>query len=256
MKRVRKTQKEPEGLKAFREQYPHQTWTYFHKHRRNAYREIKETIIRDQHGLCAYCETAIVLAKHPDEVDDFRVEHFYPKAGTETGKHNYHLDWWNMLGVCHGGSQPGVPEAEQRFSTRQIDRSCDVLKGNKKISGDILNPLKMPLNRIWCFSEYDGTIYVDYRSCPPKLTEKAERTIEELNLNAPRLCRMRKTVIERIAEQLTDMVAQGTKIEEALETLAVSLLMPDYDGMCLPYFSTTRWYLADGAEKVLGATKV
>ncbi|MBQ0107932.1 MAG: hypothetical protein KBS34_02215, partial [Phascolarctobacterium sp.] len=70
MKRVKKTQKEPEGLREFRERYPHQTWTYFHKHRRNAYREIKETIIRDQHGLCAYCETTIALARHPDEVDD------------------------------------------------------------------------------------------------------------------------------------------------------------------------------------------
>ena len=76
-------------------------------------------------------------------------------------------------------------------------------------------------------------------------------TIEELNLNAPRLCRMRKTIIEQLAEQLTDMVAEGTKIETALEILAVAYLTPDVRGMCLPYFSTTRWYLADGAEKLL-----
>ena len=251
MKKIYKSPEEPPELKKFRQSHPHETWTYFHKHKRKGYRQIKSTLIRDQHGLCAYCETAIVLPKVEGQVDDFRVEHFYPKADTEFGKHNYHLDWWNMLGVCHGGSQPDVPDAVERFSTRQIDRSCDVLKGNKKLSGRILNPLKIPMTRIWCFSEYDGTMYVDYRSCPKKLVDRAERTIEELNLNAPRLCRMRKALIERLAEQLTDMVAEGTKIETALETLAVAFLAPDMRGICLPYFSTTRWYLADGAEKLL-----
>ena len=256
MKPVHKRKEEPAGLREFRLTHPRQTWTFFHKHRRRAYDEIKRDLIEDQHGLCAYCETAVKLAVHEWEIDDFRVEHFFPKAGTEDDQHNYHLDWRNMLGVCHGGSQRDVPDAEIRFSTRRIDRSCDVLKGNKNLVDEILNPLQLPMTRIWCYSEYDGTMYVDYRSCPAELTEKAENTIAELNLNAPRLCRMRKAVIEKIADQLTEMVAGGMRIEDALETLAAELLPPDIHGKCLPYFSATRWYLADGAEKVLSEVKI
>lgn len=251
MKKVYKTKTEPNILKEFRLKHPCQTWTYFHQHRRGGYRQVKETIIRDQHGLCAYCETAIARARTEEEVDDFRVEHFYPKSGTEKSAHNYHLDWQNLIGVCHGGSQPGVPEAMKRFSSRQIDRSCDVLKGDKNLTKQILNPLTIPMDRLWCFSEFDGTMYVDALSCPEHLQDRAQNTIEELNLNAPRLCRMRKEVIEKIGTELVNMVADGTKIDDALEILAVAFLAPDERGMCLPYFSTIRWYLGNGAERMI-----
>lgn len=251
MKKINKSKHEPNILREFRLKHPHQTWTYFHQHRRNGYREVKEQIIRDQHGLCAYCETVIARARVEGEVDDFRVEHFYPKVGTEYSKHNYHLDWQNLLGVCHGGSQPDVPESMKRFSTRAIDRSCDVLKGDKNLTKKILNPLDIPMTRLWCFSEFDGTIYVDPRSCPENLQDRAQNTIEELNLNAPRLCHMRKEVIDKLGTELADMVAEGTKIDDALEILAVAFLAPDEKGMCLPYFSTIRWYLGNGAERMI-----
>ena len=62
------------------------------------------------------------------------MEHFYPKSETDFAVHNYHLDWQNLLGVCHGGSQPNVEDAEERFSKRKIDRSCDVPKGGKLLT--------------------------------------------------------------------------------------------------------------------------
>jgi len=212
---------------------------------------VKRQIINDQQGLCAYCETQIKYAKYDGEVDDFRVEHFYPKSGTENSEHNFHLDWQNMLGVCHGGSQPNVPDARERFSDRNIDRSCDVLKGNKNLTKEILNPLTLPVNRIWCYKEYDGSIWVDYRSCPTELIEMAENTIDELNLNAPRLCRMRKNVLEKLGDQLTEMVAGGGHIEDSLVELAESFLIPDKHNRCLPYFSAVRWYLGEAAENLL-----
>ena len=256
MKRIRKSKKEPKILREYRQLHPNATWEAFHQHRHNGYKEVKERIIQDQHGLCAYCETTLMRAMVEGQVDDFRVEHFYPKVGTQNNGHNYHLDWHNLLGVCHGGSQPDVPNALRRFSQKPIDRSCDVLKGSKDLSKVILNPLEIPMARLWCFSEYDGTMYVDSRSCPEELQDKAERTIEELNLNAPRLCHMRKEVIEKISAELADLVADGMGIEEATETLAVAFLAPDEKGYCLPYFSTIRWYLGEGAERLLANIKV
>ena len=157
MKRVYKRQQEPELLKKYRYLHPDETWEHFRRGNRKGYRQVKQCILEDQHGLCAYCEISIKLAQHYSEVDDFRVEHFYPKGATEDGGHNYHLDWHNLLGVCHGGSQPDVPDADWRFSTAKSDRSCDVPKGGKEITDRILNPLQLPgSKRLFRYTEHNG----------------------------------------------------------------------------------------------------
>ena len=134
MKRIFKSPEAPEGLREFAAQYPDETWEHFRRANRRGYREVKKQLLCDQHGLCAYCEINIKFADEEGEVDDFRVEHFYPKSETDFAVHNYHLDWHNLLGVCHGGSQPNVEDAEVRFSRRKADRSCDVPKGGKPIN--------------------------------------------------------------------------------------------------------------------------
>ena len=144
MKRVYKSPATPERLRSYVKAFPDETWEHFRRRNRRGYREVKQQLLRDQHGLCAYCEISIKLAEFEDNVDDFRVEHFFPKVATEFEKHNYHLDWHNLLGVCHGGSQPYVSDPEWRYSSRKNDRSCDVPKGGKPISERILNPLKIP----------------------------------------------------------------------------------------------------------------
>ena len=192
MKRVYKSPATPERLRSYVKAFPDETWEHFR--RRN--REVKQQLLRDQHGLCAYCEISIKLAEFEDNVDDFRVEHFFPKVATEFEKHNYHLDWHNLLGVCHGGSQPYVSDPEWRYSSRKNDRSCDVPKGGKPISERILNPLKIPASvRLFRYQEHTGKMIVDESSCPKKLQAKARNTIRELNLNAPRLQRMRLALI-------------------------------------------------------------
>lgn len=255
MKRVYKSKREPEALARYRKNYPRETWEHFRRRARNGYREVKRQILQDQHGLCAYCEISIKLAQLESEVDDFRVEHFYPKGATQEHGHNYHLDWRNLLGVCHGGSQPCVPDAEQRYSALKRDRSCDVPKGGKEISSLILNPLKIPGNaRIFRYAEHSGKILVDENSCPPRLLRKARSTIRELNLNAPRLMRMRLAVIEKLEDEISQMLAQGQPLEEALALLAETCLTPNYEGVTLPFFSVFRWYLGEAAESVIAAS--
>lgn len=252
MKRVYKSKEEPQLLRQYRLRNPEETWEHFRRRSRNGYKQVKECILRDQHGLCAYCEISIKLAEDENEIDDFRVEHFYPKNATLEHGHNYHLDWRNLLGVCHGGSQPQVPDANWRYSSLKRDRSCDVPKGGKEISEIILNPLKIPGDvRLFRYAEYNGRMYVDEDSCPRELQAKAQSTIRELNLNAPRLMRMRLEVIHKLEEEISEGLAKGMQLEEMLELLATSCLVPDYYGITLPFFSVIRWYLGEAAEKII-----
>ncbi len=252
MKRVYKSRIEPELLRRFREEFPDETWEHFRRHSRKGYKEVKKQILRDQRGLCAYCEISIKMADTEGEVDDFRVEHFYPKSASAEDGHNYHLDWRNLLGVCHGGSQPDVPDAEWRYSSLKSDRSCDVPKGGKTISGLILNPLNIPgRERLFCYAEHSGKMMVDEKSCPRRLRRKAHSTIRELNLNARRLMRMREMVIIKLEEEVSTGLDSGESMEEIFRLLAESMLLPDEKGNCLPFFSVIRWFLGDAAEEVI-----
>lgn len=252
MKRVYKRLEEPEYLKKYREENPQESWEHFRRRVRKGYRQVKKAILEDQCGLCAYCEISIKFAEHENEIDDFRVEHFYPKTGTNEKEHNYHLDWNNLLGVCHGGSQRDVPNAEWRFSTVKRDRSCDVPKGSKEITERILNPMQIPAEvRLFKYAEHTGRMYVDEDTCPEKLQKKARNTIKELNLNAPRLMRMRKAAIQKLDEEVAVNLQEGMELEDTMEYLAEVLLCRDWQGNYLPFFTVIRWYLGDYAEKAL-----
>lgn len=252
MKRVYKRDEAPSLLTRYKERFPHETWEHFRRNCKGGYQEIKQTILEDQHYLCAYCEINIVLAEEDGELDDFRVEHFYPKSSTEEDGNNFHLDWRNLVGVCHGGSQPAVRDAAKRYSTYRGDRSCDVPKAGKEITSDLLNPLHIPSrDRIFRYIEFTGKMVVDEKSCPKYLQRRAENTIEELNLNAPRLMRMRKTVINQLREEIEMATANGEPFDDVLNYLAQTSLLPDIDNRDLPFFSVIRWYLGDAAEKVI-----
>ena len=260
MKRIYKRSLEPSRLKWYRERWPHETWDRFHRYDREGYRQIKQYLLEDQHYLCAYCEIDIKfvdsLTDKEGTIDDFRVEHYVAKSGTENSKHNYHLDWWNMLGVCHGGSQAKVVDPKRRYSKLRSDRTCDVPKSDKPISGEILNPLKIPKRqRLFCYAENSGKMLVDEKTCPANLLTKAENTIRELNLNAPRLMRMRKAVIDKLDEKVLEEQAAGRNFEEILRELAQMFLIP-YDNRSLPFFSVMRWYFGKYAEELIAESQI
>lgn len=252
MKRIFKSSETPPILKKFIKYNPNEKWERFRRAGRKGYRQVKEQLLKDQHGLCAYCEISIRLADDEESVDDFRVEHFHPKGETDFKVHNYHLDWQNLLGVCHGGSQPNVEEAKWRFSRRKRDRSCDVPKGGKPINEYILNPLEIPADtRLFKYAEINGKMFVDEETCPQELVEKAKNSIRELNLNAPRLMRMRKTVIDVLQEEIEVSLLSGMEIEEVAKVLAETFLLPDDQGNYQDFFTVIRWFLGDVAEDVL-----
>lgn len=44
---------------------------------------------------------------------------------------------------------------------------------------------------------------------------------------------------------------QGAQLEDVLTMLAETCLVPNYEGISLPFFSVIRWYLGEAAEKVI-----
>lgn len=101
--------------------------------------EVKETLIHEQHGLCAYCMKRIRMDSHS------RVEHFVPLS-IEKDKA---LDYNNMLGVCDGG---------EKFEGKQGHiLCCDAHKGETRINTSPLN--KTQMDKI--AYKPDGTIYTE-----------------------------------------------------------------------------------------------
>jgi uncharacterized protein (TIGR02646 family) len=253
MKRIIKGD-EPERLKAYREARPDNSWEQFNQKDARK-REVQERLIEDQGGLCAYCE--VDLKPGVDEqLADLRVEHFHPKSDRTTGK-NWHLEWSNLLACCHAGSQKGVVDADERY-TSPDHHSCDVPKGQHNWDEDIINPLHLPaFPPIFKYQRSNGSIQVDPPNCQQAGLDptKAQATIDKLRLDAERLRNLRQGELNRINELMISEVAKGLSVAEARQRLAKALLRKDGNNRWPKFFSAIRSYLGSAAEEQLGATK-
>jgi len=241
---------EPDLLTKYRQNNPEGNWDQC---KRDTLRKksIQNKLREDQGGLCAYCEIDLKVGDHQD-IDDFRVEHFHPKSDTDTG-HNWHLDWQNLLGCCHGGSNSNVVDANIRFA--QSDYSCDVPKGDNNWDGIILNPLDLPATSLFRFSRSFGSISVIQENCNEVgvSATQAQDTIEKLRLDSERLKRLRKATLDEVNVQLKNLLEKGDDLTIARGKLASILLSKDSKGHWQPFFSTIRHYLGDAAERKLAA---
>ncbi|CUB02272.1 retron system putative HNH endonuclease [Marinomonas fungiae] len=242
---------EPARLRHYRTQQPANTWEQF-RSTQDRRIETQQRLIVDQGGLCAYCEIDLLQSTGHDE-SDFRVEHFHPKSGQST-PHNWHLDWQNLLGCCHGGSQRNVVDAGNRFTSP--DSSCDVPKGDKNLDGVILNPLLIPaFPRLFSCDRASGHFSVDANNCllANINAQTAQNTIDELHLDAERLKRLRSAVLNDLNAQLQTLVTQGMSIGIARERLAKAILRKNASGHWPKFFTSIRSYLGDAAETHLSA---
>ncbi|ABK45432.1 conserved hypothetical protein [Magnetococcus marinus MC-1] len=251
MKRIDK-QREPKPLKRYRKQHPKASWDALRTAHPAVYPAIKKQLLTDQGGLCAYCEIDLKIRKKPREIDDFRVEHFHPKSDTSG---NWSLDWSNMLGVCHGGSQRHVTASGERFSENKRDHSCDVPKGSQHWEQVILNPLQLPhAPSLFRFDRAMGSVRVDEHACAVAGIEVArvQATIDLLNLDCSRLQRMRQRVLDHLNEQLIVLVEQGHTLQQARDRLARAYLTKNHkDFWPVAFFSAIRHYLGQSAERAL-----
>lgn len=238
---------EPDTLISYRENNPQGSWENC-KRNKNRREKIQKRLLEDQGGLCAYCEVDL---KTGVENSDFRVEHFHPKSDSST-QHNWHLDWGNLLACCHGGSQRDVVDAERRFSSP--DHSCDVPKDNDNLTGLILNPLE--LSAYPCIFKYTrdtGEIKVHIEQCDIAGVNKAiaQQTIDKLRLDSERLKRLRKPVLNKVNDELRNLIAQGLTLNAAQERLAQAYFYKNSDGHWPAFFSAIRHYLGSAAEERL-----
>jgi uncharacterized protein (TIGR02646 family) len=86
---------------------------------------VKEILIHEQRGLCAYCMRRIRMNSHS------RIEHWMPLSKDKDGALDYH----NMLGVCDGG--------EQIANQQGHIVCCDAHKTETAISISPLNQAQM-----------------------------------------------------------------------------------------------------------------
>ena len=253
MKKVLKSAAPPPALNRYFQCNPRDDWNQFHDNDGEGYKEVKRQLRLDQRCLCAYCEIDLAAGEGKG-LDDFRVEHFYPK-NPHNPPPNHSLDWHNIIAVCTGGNFRSVT-IKERFTSP--DTSCDVPKGNHNWTDMILNPLTdIPaFPRLFRYEEHTGAMAVDESTCPPHLIPKAEMTILKLRLSpapthkipTPRLHRFRKAVLDKLREEVARLLADGLDEESAAQRLAEENFS-DNPTMPFPaFFTCIRWYLGAAAE--------
>jgi len=248
MKKVLKGN-EPPLLLQYRTVNPTNTWKQYCRPAANK-QQVDAQLRLDQGGLCAYCEIDLIESDNTGKAD-FRVEHFHPKTDTSTA-HNWHLDWNNLLGCCHGGSQRDVADERNRFTSP--DNSCDVPKENKILDNIILNPLLLPASpAIYQCDRSTGEISVIVANCQSAGVSEvqAQNTINELHLIAPRLNRLRKTVLDDLNSRIASRVAQGDDISAARTYFSKIYLNKNENGNWSKFFTSIRSYLGSDAEQHL-----
>ncbi|WP_442915644.1 retron system putative HNH endonuclease [Marinobacter sp. C2H3] len=204
----------------------------------------------DQGFLCAYCEIDLI-EKAANGDADFRVEHFHPKSDHK-GPLNWNLEWQNLLGCCHGGSQRTVADAATRFTSP--DTSCDIPKADKNLDGVILNPIHLPaFPAVFSCSRSTGELSVLAAHCVKAgvNVQQAEQTIRELNLNAPRLNRLRQQVLNQLNRDLQTLLQRGVAMGNARQQLAAVYLTKSANGKWRAFFTAIRSYLGSDAERHL-----
>jgi uncharacterized protein (TIGR02646 family) len=242
-------------LEQYQSDNPSANWEQFKNECQQGYEDVQDQLQLDQGNLCCYCEIDTKQGLGTGK-DDFRVEHFHPKSVIDNSSYNWALDWQNMLGCCHGGSENTVTDNENRFISKHAERHSDVLKGNSIWDNEVLNPLKIPAFPIlFQANRRDGSLSVHEDHCRDTGVdiEKANNCLhpEKLNLNSVRLNSLRKATLDALNEQIEATLSAGLTIEEAILNLAKAELRKDSKEHWPRFFTTIRSYLGKTAEGYL-----
>ncbi len=240
---------EPQLLTNYRNRTPQNTWEQF-KEGRSRRQKVKAALRTDQGGICAYCE--IDLKERDSHGNaDFRIEHFHPKSD-RTSSHNWALDWQNLLGCCHGGSQRNVVDADERFTSP--DHSCDVPKADQLFDDVILNPLMIPASPcLFSIERTSGELKKNITNCEIAGVDaqRVGNTLLHLRLNADRLKKFRRRILNKLNQEMMQQTSSGVTIPEARVRLAKIHLRKNSNGNWPAFFSSIRAYLGKEAESHL-----
>ena len=199
---------EPHSLTRYRKS----AFAYFDGCNKN---DIRESLLKEQGYLCAYCMRRI-------DSEHTRIEHWEPEVLlTEIEK----LDYSNMLAVCYTPSE-GMPEKYQ---------TCDARKGDQEITVD--PRVEAHIASIG-YKKGTGVIYSEDSRIDADLNGK-------LNLNCYEqfLPQNRKTVLQRVITELSRVQRKGNwKRTDVMKMLRL-FSMPDESGKKKEYAGIVIWYL-------------
>jgi len=251
MKRCLKGRTSP-LLKQYQIDNPNATWEQFKNECQQGYKKVQKRLRQNQGNLCCYCEIETKQGLG-DGKDDFRVEHFHPKADKKDSDYNWALDWQNMLGCCCGGTERYVTDSKNRFISNKNERHSDALKGEFIWDNEILNPLEIPAFPIlFKANRTDGSLEVIEENCRHAEIDvnKAHNCLhpKKLNLNSAKLNEFRKTTMDALNQHISLKLSQGLSIEQAISEVSKEQLRKNKNGYCPAFFTTIRSYLGKNAE--------
>ena len=226
------------------------------------YKQIKQLLLADQGGLCAYCERPLGDLGPSSQ----RVEHYHPKSDKSVPLINWGLRWDNVILVCTGGEQD-----DGDIYPRPVNLSCDSYKNHwlrtfnlssvqllTLLSG-LQNPLtlapfpcpfdfdlltgRFTVNEPIC-SEIDGLLGLSANATFTSL----DKTVNiALNLNCDRLCTDRLQVLIQYNREREQ--ARKRKDKDFRQKLAAKWFSKKWPS----YFTTRRILLGQAAEAKLVA---
>ena len=201
---------EPVGLEPLRSRYTPR-WVDHYRNRvgerppsdsrwRDFHQDLREVFA----GICAYCEEA-----DKGEIDHFRPKSRFPELTYE---------WSNWLFACH---------------------NCNSAKREKWPAGGYVNPCASSIPaRPENFFDFDtvACTIIPRAGLSRARREKATRTIQDLQLNAPHHLQWRQTLLVAIAKVLSE--------DPSLNAATIGFLN-DYSGRTSPLSSIVRAFLAE-----------
>lgn len=212
MRRISKST-ESNVLTEYAEEFPESDWRAFRQHDGGeSYSTIKTKIFSEQYDLCAYCEVGL----KDEPIHNKRIEHFVSKSD-KSSSHNVHLDWFNLIGVCLGGTD--YKNREQYELPENL--SCDSHKAHieglesiadKNWNGKVLSPLCIAQEHgLFGFDKATGNLTPDLKACNEQVIEGnthettlllVEETIRVFNLNCERLSAARLKLFRQLQNKL------------------------------------------------------
>lgn len=249
MKCCIKSAVEPGCLSAFRRNNPHATWEEFRDDDAGrSYRTIRARLLKDQGGICAYCEINL------REVNQ-QIAHFHPKSDL-AGQTNWALKWSNLWLSCKGGSQTWMNDHDEYSPPLPENLSCDEFKGNNNLDGIVLTPSGIPpFPCIFQFEQHPDIIKIvpDEDQCRAAniRVDKVQLTIKEFNLNCRRLCEARLALLREIEQQLKRLRERSNEPKRHYHLLIQRFLAKQADGFWHRFFTLVRWRFGQLAESYL-----
>lgn len=207
---------------------------------------VREALIAEQKGLCAYCMCRVV-----NSGNSTTIEHFVPLSRSKSGALNYQ----NWLAVCKGGQNINPPQGQKRIIC------CDAKKSNTVTK---LTPLdKGQMENIAYYD--DGTIYYratadkDYRRFTDdinfiyglngKVDPKTHRSQKDTTSG---IVKQRKDAYIAMFDELMRMESEGALTPELLVLFRQSLLSdPEWE----PFLGVKLYVLNMFEEMLTSAAK-